>query len=381
MYVLIIFIFIFGPKYGIVDFSILGPIFLLSLKSANFKIINKNTKYLISILFVLTILQTLTQLINVNYNFESLARIYRVIISVILARNILNFEENLFKYIFFSITIHAILVIIGGLNISICEMLSMLSGNQKNKYLRCSALLAGFDISGLLIIIGSMMLYFKIYHLKYFSLQILIYVIFLIASIMSSRISFAIISPIILLGIFKEIHQNRKIGFLLKVGFFMPLLYLFYELFYFMYLVFEVTMSFGFTDVPDEYKEFILERSAAQDPDTFLWRHMFFLPNELYQIIIGTGAEVHNSDVGFVNEIFRYGIVGLTIALLFHFIMLQSIISDRKIIKSYKIFFIILTSIILILSFKNNYIFTRAIFPLYIMIFFGLKLRIKSSDG
>jgi hypothetical protein len=104
---------------------------------------------------------------------------------------------------------------------------------------------------------------------------------------------------------------------------------------------------------------------------------MFFLPDGDLAKFFGTGVEELNTDVGYIKDIFRYGFVGLAFSILIYLYMFLVGTSNLQ-RTSGRIHYVMLQLVfflIIVLTLKNNYFFTRAVFPFtLLMIAFAMTL-------
>ena len=133
--------------------------------------------------------------------------------------------------------------------------------------------------------------------------------------------------------------------------------------------IFEASLSLGIIE---------LDQSEIYDISTthsltshMVFMDMLFLPDSSFEIIFGTGAETFYSDIGYIKDIYRYGIIGLTISILTYVLLLNLAVNKLGLLisnRNLKHFIIIIFFLIFILTLKNNYIFTRGIFPFFMLI-------------
>jgi hypothetical protein len=384
LYFCFCFSLVFGPKFGVLDTSILFPVLLLPFILISLRKMPSVFDSIAVMIILMLAYQSFIQIINQNFEFEAVGRLLRALMNVLIVGAIfnkksLNLKQKIYRALLLAITFHALIVIVSGLFYPVNEFFSNISGNIKIKEFRASGLMAGFDISGFLSIIGMAMIIFRIYPFTSNLFEMLLLITLLSSTYFSSRVSMAISILLFLFYIFRFFGRQDVY---LKYRFF-SFFILAFVAYYFAYnllLILNVTLSLGIFDVDASFARSILLRHAAQAKDVFLWENMFFLPNSWMKIIFGTGKNVLQSDVGYVKEIFRYGIIGLICSIFIHvYYVLKILNKDTKNDINRMGFILFVTIMIFILSLKNNYFFVRGVFPTY-LILTAAVIRDEHSD-
>lgn len=372
-----VFFFIFGIKISFLDLSIVVPYSIAFLYISFKRSINFEGKLLTAAVLIAVLLfyQTVVQLICQEFEINSFFRLARALLVCVLLSAIVGSQffsgRQILTAVFYSLLFHAALINIAAIFDPLNNFLGAISGNDRIKPLRSSGLLAGFDISGLLCLLGMLMLLLKTYTANSNLFLILYYLVFILGCFFTSRVSMALALVFLCFFFFLNLINSKKnifikgsltitfivIGYLLVSKYLMPIL--------------EVTFSLGIFNVESELRDDIVSRHAVQSSDSFLWVDMFFLPVSFFATIFGTGSETLNSDVGYIKDIFRYGIVGLLFScIIYAYIFIIANVSIKSSAVQNKSFLLLIRIIFVIsfvLTFKNNYIFTRAIFPLTLL--------------
>ena len=270
----------------------------------------------------------------------------------------------------FALLFHSILVLIGSFSPSVNNFYSIVSGNENIKDYRSSGILAGFDIAGFMSIIGLLMMLFDVAELKSKVVEVVSSVIFFCSCYFASRVSVAI-AAIVFLFYFLKVIRNSSIPLKFRLILFLVLFSILFYVAYEALVVLETTMSLGVISVSDDVAADIAMRSATQDSEKFLWEDMYFLPESVSEVFFGTGEETLNSDVGYVKEIFRYGFLGLALALLTHILFLRNIFRVAGLVdysKRHKLLIKTIFFLMLLLTLKNSYIFVRGVFPVFLIL-------------
>lgn len=360
---------VFGFKVGLLDLSLAIPAALLPLIiKSNPKIPRPFFFISISLAFLLTY-QIAVQLLNNNIDFESPGRVARALISATMLGLFFsrvhreNAEEAL-KLLLLTIVVHAFLIILGALHQPTNELLSMLGGNERSRHLRSSGLFAGFDIAGFSLILGILLLIAPLNLLDNFFHRFLTLIILLAGSAFTSRVSMAICLILFFVFLITFILNSRS-RFAVRATVFAISFPIVLLLAYWFAVVMEITFSLGILEVSQEEVEFVTSKFAAHTSEELLWASMFFLPESPINVLFGIGVEPGNSDVGYVREIFRYGLIGLILSVTIHFLFI--FLCYRKSSRFYFFGYLPLI-VILFLTLKNNYILVRGAFPAFMII-------------
>lgn len=374
-YFLFCFWLVYGPKYGVIDFSILIPVILFPMIfRLNWKFAKRFTGFVIFLSFLI-VYQVLIQILNSNFEFESVARLIRSLLVVIILGLVFgNDDKGLSKDIcialLYAIILHSILILLGSFFPFANEFFENISGNDRTVDYRSSGMLAGFDIAGFLAIIGLMMISFNVVRIKSKMMEGVFMLIIFSSSYFSSRVSVVIAIAVFLYYLLSVIrNSSASIGLRIFLTFVSSCVFIYVA--YEALVVLEVTMSLGVIDVPMDVASSVVQRSAVQDSDKFLWEDMFYLPVSWFDTIFGTGGSTLDSDVGYIQEVFRYGFLGLSISLGAHFLFLYEnfhFLRAEVYAKNHKNLIVMIFLLMLFLTLKNNYIFVRAIFPAFLII-------------
>jgi len=365
------FFIIFGMKIGYLDLSVFVPLVILPFLMLNKKIyIPVWVIYVMIGIILLNIILLFSQISNNNFNFDDNLRLLRAVLVVPIIIFVFNniSTNNILNIVFYSILLHCLLIIIAANHDGINAIFSVVSGNDKVALGRSSGLLAGFDIAGFLSLIAISMLIFDLVSFPPI-LRIIFFIFIFISISYTSRVSMIVALLLSFVFGIRLIFYNRY-GILLKI--LLSLLALCFVTYYSVnYIkILDVTFNVGLFDISQEELTDIARIHAVQQEGSFLWADMFILPDTLGEIIFGNGADQILSDVGYVKEIFRYGVVGLFTSILVHYYIIISVVRSSRYRSGggkYFNFSVILLILILLLNFKNNYFFTRGVWPFYII--------------
>lgn len=374
-YFLFCFFLLFGTKVGVVDLSVLVPFLMLPFLIETRMRLSKNFGWLCVMLVLLTSYQVLVQIFNQNIEFDPLGRLLRALLTVVAVGLVVcsggaEVGARLLRATLYALIFHGVLILIAAWFQPFNVLLAIISGNTRIREGRASGLMAGFDIAGYASILGMAIIVYKVYPIRSYLLNFFYLGLLLLTCYYTSRVSMAfggILFVIYTLGYFNSGNvpfRYRALGLFIFaiVGFIAA---------YKVFQILDVTFSLGILDISTEVRDDITSRHAVQDSDSFLWADMFFLPDSLAQTVFGAGSDNLDSDVGYVNEIFRYGVVGLCFTLYFHLrfafrdSQLARMADWRRPITRLSLF---VTISILVLTLKNNYLLVRGIFPIFLIV-------------
>ena len=379
-YILFCFSLLFFPKVGVVDISVLFSAAVLPFICPVRLKIPKPFLLLLAGLAFLVWYQLFVQLANSVFEFEAAGRLLRAFLTVLLIGFFFGAKrtersDEIVRALLAAIFVHCVMVLCAALMPSVNQFFSLISGNDRVKDFRASGLMAGFDIAGFMAIIGMALVSFDVCRLKAKLIEIFLAVIFLVSSYFMSRVSVVIVAGLFgfyILSFVRDRNVLLPFRLLGGLGALTALAFVSYEAL----VVFEVTMSLGVLDVSPEVAATVVERSAVQDPDSFLWEGMLFFPESFSNLVFGTGADALESDIGYVKEIFRYGLVGLSISVLLYFGFVKEsfkfAVLDNS-VKRHKSAILAILFLMLLLTIKNNYIFVRGVFPAFLIVVGSLR--------
>nr|WP_143023890.1 hypothetical protein [Pseudomonas benzenivorans] len=381
-----LFFLIFGWKVKYFDLSVFVPFILLPfvVRRASISFPFFLFFLLLSILFVY---QLSVQVFNDSFDVEPLGRILRSIFVVFIVGVFCSSMDcrdliKVLRILIVVIVMHAVFIIVTAFSLPLAELASSLSGNERFRWMRSSGLLAGFDIAGFITIIGILLLTSRASFFSDGMGKFMGVVILFFAACFASRVTMMFAGILFFLYVGRLVFFG-KLGGGAKISILFASVFLCYFAFTWFLKVLDVTFSLGVVDVSSAEVEVITSIFSAQREGGFLWAHMFFLPDNLFGVFFGVGSEPGNSDVGYVREIFRYGVVGLVFVIVTHLLFLLFCFSGkRKFFSSleFKLAFVLLL-FILVLTFKNNYLLVRGVFPCFVLISYCLGCLFKRSAG
>lgn len=383
----IIFILL-GPKIGVIDLSVVVPICIFPLLFKKKTTIPRGFINFTLMICLLICFQFIVQAINNNFSFVAIGRLVRaglsaVFVGFLFGKNSGHAQWKDYIKIFVAIAaIHSLLVIAGAVFPPIAALTSIMIDGDRLHVFRSPGLMAGYDIAGTFAILG-LLTVTSLRHTLYSKTHTFLFVtIFLGACVFTSRLSLAV--GLLICGVWiLRLVFDRQTGVVTKMAIVTVASLAFIGAAYYFILVLSVTFSMHIIDINASTRSGVISRFAAQDSDGFLWSNMFFMPDSPLKQIFGTGAEPGNSDVGYVREIYRYGIFGLVFAIFSHFTFIANSRVRRFSPDRRGGVFIVYGCMVLILflSLKNNYIFVRSIFPAFLLLVgaIGYKDEIKGN--
>ncbi len=379
---------IFGPKIGYADLSLLVPtlvFLLLGFSSHHPARVDGDLLKIGGFVFLLLTYQLVIQSFTAQFDVESSLRLARAGVTCLLLASAIGSRvfssDAIVGSTYCALAVNSTLIIFAALFEPINMLMSEISGNDRIRHLRASGLLSGFDMAGLIALIGLLMTICDVPRIPSRLTRGVMMTLFVVSIYFTSRVTMAIAAVIISIYILR-LALSRKVGILSKIpmvaSFVAIGLYVLYDA---LLPLLEVTFNLGFFDVSDSDRLDILSRHAQQDETRFLWSDMIFFPDNLTEIVFGTGAEQVFSDVGYVKDVYRYGIIGVIFSI---FIYVKIYSKGRQYVKkksenNFAGLLLIIYVLIFSLTWKNNYFFTRNIFPLVLLL--GFSRKMVSSFG
>jgi hypothetical protein len=364
-----VFFLILGFKVSFIDLSLWVPLFIVAISRKN--LLKMNRIFFQFSIFILILLsyQALLQIFHLTSDNYSLLRLLRaafvcMLIAIIIGGNIFSSTQILHS-LFFTFLFHAILINAAAIYDPLNQFLVNFSGNDRVRPFRASGLLAGFDMAGLFCLLGLLLLALNLIDIKHAIFRLFFYLTFFLGAFFTSRITLLLFSSIFIVKLLFYLTSSRD-PLSKRISIFLIIttasIYIFY-----IYLlpVFELTFSLGLIDVSDSQAEDISSRNSLNSGES--WREMLFFPKDFSSLFFGTGADQPNSDIGYVKDIFRYGVIGVLFSLTAHFFILFFSSSLKYTERKIRIFQWCIFCLMLLMSVKNNYFFTRGIFSVFLL--------------
>jgi len=382
-----IFLVLFGPKIGrYIDTSVITNLIslLIILKyKKNIVFSRKYFSYVLIVIFILIYLFSL-MLLNGTFLIVQLGRYLRTIISIISIWGVVVSTNQNNETVIYSLikvlSIHAALVLFTSLSIDAQETLAIFTGFEKKiRLFRSTGLMIGFDMSGLLCIVGYVIsfTYPEIYKKRH-RVKIMM-LLFIIATIFTSRFSILSLIIIIVLLIIKN-RKNVYKKFEVRLGLVFSIITLIPASILF---IVTTTYSAKFYSLFTErfpYSMSIVNRFVSSyantDIENTILNHFDFTKLDLISILLGA-AENANQDPGYTIIIYSIGVVGLLLSVVWYFkifidttrinkIFIENRIANEE-MKHIQFTIYIMVYLTFMLSFKNNYFFTGTYFEILII--------------
>jgi len=368
---------LFGPKLGFVDLS-----FFLGATIAFFLAFIENTEkktekdlFINAILFLPYLIYILGVQIYVGVDSpELILRTLRafsiLIIFLLCAKVIVKHGRLIMPMVMLSVTAHALFIIAASFNIELNQFLGAIFGNDRIRPLRSSGLVSGFDVAGFFCIAGLLAVVTNAYEPKSEIAKYFLSLLFLTACYFSSRVSMVLAALLFVILIarslfIKNVRLSQKIiafivlapiaGFMLQE----------------ILIIFEVAFTLGIITIDNYTSQRVVERFATATIEDGGLISMYFLPASYLQLFFGAGTDTLNSDVGYVKFLFWHGIFGffLMICIIGH-LLFKSIKNLRTgpQAKRERVFIICIYFMVFLMTLKNNYLLTRGIWSLLILL-------------
>lgn len=362
-----IFTLIFAPKIGPIDFSLVIPfLLLLTCLRLDLKIGSVELKFFLLFSAVL-IYQFSISFYNGVPDIQPIARLVRGLLQALflylfMASSPLVRIKNGIDIFYYCAIAHSIIVVLGAVIPELNLILSLISGNEKSPSFRSSGLLAGFDISGMISAIA--LLYFQLFKSNgSVSFKDVLFLTFIFLScVFTSRVSI-FLGGLILCFILVNFLKSKRLPLSFKL-----ISGLFFTVYIFSFIIcsiiiIEFSFEVGIIEIPTSFYSQLAYVFAANSYETLL--NMFFLPDTFLNTLFGLGQEVGKTDVGYVINVYRFGVVGMFLAGITY---IYAVFSIRR--GNMRRFLYLFLAIMLLLNFKNDYFFVRGILPVFLFFYF-----------
>lgn len=378
--ILILAAFLFGPKIGVIDLSILFLIIFTSIYFAITKklVLSREAIFLYTIGIIALGWTLLIFMFSENSDVYPVARTLRAFISTVIgfaliysiSRRYNYSEKELLHAVCLVLSLNAIVVLLQIIIPETQQLFSQIWGfDKKFASYRAFGLTAGYDTAGYLNVIGfvtAILLKIKSNEYKYNYLIAL----FFISTLLTSRSSMALLLFTSIMILFYSFYKFD----IKKRYLFIPIILLFIIAKYIVIPIFMSTFGGGgllnnsfLLEVATNYSSTDIEKSYSA-----LWYFPFGI-----NLIIGVGQNIA-SDVGYVMIVWMNGLVMLFLALVFYIVPVLYVYHKKKSINHSYIYFLLVfvTFVIIVGNLKNLYFFSRNYHELYIAIaatYFAVK--------
>lgn len=220
-----------------------------------------------------------------------------------------------------------------------------------NLPLRAFGLCSSFDGAGLVLCVLQALLWMLTLQKKsalLFSLCLLSYV----GCFMVSRTSMLVSTIFMILILISFAKNNKKF------------------LFFFIVPVFIIAGFYVYDLAKDILSDNIIEQSYRMESSEKLTGEMLYLPDSVFGTLFGTGDRSEFSDIGYINQIFMVGILGLLWILSIYY---QTYIAVRRMRYQYKYeswFLIIMLVLLLAFNYKLSFLYSRSVSDVYFLLVF-----------
>lgn len=228
-----------------------------------------------------------------------------------------------------------------------------------NYPLRAFGLCSSFDGAGLIICVFQALLWMMSFKGKSAVLFFLCLISF-VGCFLVSRTSMLISTLFMGLIILSFAKRNKKLLFLFVIPLFIIGGYYVYGL------------------ASDILSTSIIEDSYRPESAEKLTGEMLYLPDTMFGALFGTGDKSDFSDIGYVNQIFMVGIVGLFWILSIYY---QSFLAIRRIRFQFKYetsFLILVLVLLFVYNYKLSFLYSRSVSDVYFLLVFIMVRRFRN---
>lgn len=380
---IILFILLYGPKFGLIDSRLFLLVLIPFVKSTVPRIGLRYFRILVFFMLYSLFISFINDVLSIS-SFS----ILRSGLSILLITYFFN-NKKIFKsayYLFpYVISIHSIIIILMFLYPSVQPLFhEVYNYNKSLKALRYTGLTAGFDIAGLISII-SFVIWINKTLIKSTIINYFFLIITGVSCFLTSRTTI-ILTFMLLIFYSIFILTKTKMKFCKKYFYVFILVFLAYFGVIFFYDILVLSISeFEGGGSANAYVESGYNKTSAV---TMLENFIYF-PKTIFGIIFGIGL-TPPVDSGYIRVINQVGVLGLMITLIFYINLFF------KYKKKYHVGLIrlgnenylrnimtILFVLIILLNVKNEYFFTRSVTEIFFIIYFfaylGSFVKIKTK--
>lgn len=377
---LLIFFQLFGPRFGIIDVSLIFTfiVAMICLFSSYQIKVSKVCFLLLVVLFSVLIYTLFINLVLLGDELDVFAsgRVIRLMLSIFLISIVISRIRpgiiTILSIITWSIFIHTLVIALQLLSHEFLWFSAKMVGLSQTNLLvdtRAFGLASSFDVAGLYICIGmlvQMYLYFN-YRQKFY--RIIIFFFFVVLGVFTGR-TFMIVGGAIsvIFFILITLYGKRRQHKLVLVFLFSGLSVLFFTYFYPLLkasILFVLDLPFGhLVNITKVGVKGYYVGSIA------VWLDFFILPDNVTHLFFGgSGLRDAYSDAGIIKIIYSIGLVGLLMTLSFYFVIIYTMRHSCHHSIFWR-FFIPLLLLYFIIDLKTITIYSRGNTELLVIIFF-----------
>lgn len=395
MPIVILFIIIistlFGPKISYIDLSAVagavGVALLLVTSKENVKL--DKTLVATVVLFIAYFVYILGLQLSVGIeSSELLLRTSRalaiLLIFMLASRVMIRHGRMIMPLVMLCISIHALFVIAASFSFELNSLLGQIFDNDRVRPLRSSGLVAGFDVAGFFCLVGLLALGLDVVKVRSIGVKLLWGGLLLVACYFTSRVSMVLgvlfFTILVWRLVFSGSRMSRTRRMSALVITFPAIALVAHEVL----VVLEVAFDLGLIGVDSDRREAVIARFASTTIEEAGLVSMYFLPSNSLEIIMGSGMDVPTSDVGYVKFVFWHGLIGIVLLLAIHLYLLGKSMScirqDAK-ARSHGLFILGVYTLVFVLTFKNNYLLTRGIWSLLLLLYLHASWLASTTVG
>jgi hypothetical protein len=393
IYFILIFLIVFGNKINNIDISILsaflGLLLTSSLKKIKINVIFIRMTIILSIIIIYILFMFIFNYKPSNYFVLRYLRAFLGLLFIpFFAQSYPIENKNKIKYLIFVLLIHSIFTIFGSFNLDFQRYISLFTGYDKTiRFFRSTGLTIGYDMSGLINILGFFLsIIYIVYNKNKLIIRLFPYIFFLSAFLTSRVNIFLIILFTFLISLYL-INKNKKI-----YGYF--LLFLFIIMLIPAIILIDITTNINLQITNLLIEIFPSIGNFVSSIETYFSNYLVenifkqqYNFSEINNIFFGD-MQNPSLDPGYTKSIYMIGIFGIILILFYYFYIIKIVKLMRKTFKKnmnyffndISIFIIVSVIIILFLNFKNLYFHTRYVDQI-ILICLGILMGEKNKKG
>lgn len=380
---IVLFVAIFGPKFGILDSRFVLSLLIYLINFNDLKSVPKSIAFMLGCLNFLVLYSFIIYIFNDSDYIDSLRYLRGVFGILLLVHLYKHFNYNLlFKHLIFILFLHVLSIYFSVIFPFTQVFFAKISGYDKEFLtFRVSGLVAGFDISGILPLIFSFLLY-ELIKIRKSKLLFLIFFLTYFSIFFTSRTN-SLYAIFLAFYFFIDFIKKAKLNynFIFSITLFSGAFILIIYRFVLPVLIdsWNLDIAIELANRPDIY-----ESGYSKNDPLAILESLLIFPDSLFGIFFGTSYNPLESDSGYIKIINIIGVLGLIfyiytfLATLYLSFPRKYQLNDSIILLKKFLFFVVFVTFVA--SIKNQYLFTRGIFELFIISILLLKMQFNLQN-
>jgi hypothetical protein len=361
-----LFLLFFSPKIGLIDLRlILLPVGLLFSKGS-IRVPTALISFIKIIIFII-LYSILISFLN-NGDYQEIFRYFRILVSVfltILFFSIPRITKSSINKVFITVLFMNVLVMF--LNLlspsfnSFIQLIYLDEGKELNKINRVIGLSSGYDTSGIIVLITGLYYFYMYKNNNNLILLFLLITTFVISFFISRGTILYVIMFSIIFG-WKSLYNLsiKKVIYILSI-----VLLLSATIFPYVKNIFISSISSDMID--SDIDPNVIENQYAKTDPIEMVKSFYIIPKSTFGIFWGESNAVE-VDSGYIKTLNQTGVFGIIITLISYCLLFSKVNVNKDEKFNFKIILFCILSLMIVANVKNQILFTRGIFEIYLFI-------------